>query len=196
MAIFCHVENGQIDGFARVTEIPIFFAIWFSWKFYGIVLFGSLLDQFVTCKQFCSCLCAFNIQIRWLFNRAFDQQIQRIADILFSFILLESKIKICVAVDGDIFVKLEFWNSLLELECFAGSMMGPRILLFFRCFFWRSGLLECGIQSYVRGHWFGSSLRQWRKFIMLQFLCFPIGWTLTWISSHIRLSAFVFWMIA
>ncbi len=38
-------------------------------------------------------------------------------------------------------------------------MLGSTILLFFLCFFWRSGLLECWIRSYVRGPWFGCSLR-------------------------------------
>jgi hypothetical protein len=45
-------------------------------------------------------------------------------------------------------------NSLLEPGYSAGSIVGPTILLFFRCFFWRPGLLECWIRSYVRGHWF------------------------------------------
>jgi hypothetical protein len=34
---------------------------------------------------------------------------------------------------------------MLELGCFAGSMVVPTILLFFLCFFSRSGLLECWI---------------------------------------------------
>ena len=37
-------------------------------------------------------------------------------------------------------------------------MMVPIILLFFRDFWWRSGLLEYCIRSYVRGHRFGCSL--------------------------------------
>jgi hypothetical protein len=109
------------------------------------------------CKQYSSCNCAFKIRtwcrlIHWLFNKDFDQQIQWIRDIHCVFTLLESKIKIYVGVNGDICVNLEFRNSLLELGCFAGSIVVPTILLFFRCFFWRSGLLECWIQSYVRGH--------------------------------------------
>ena len=35
----------------------------------------------------------------------------------------------------------------------------PTVLFFFRDFFWRSGLLEYWIRSYVRGHCFGCSLR-------------------------------------
>ena len=38
-------------------------------------------------------------------------------------------------------------------------MMVPTVLFFFRDFFWRSGLLEYWIRSYVRGHWFGCSLQ-------------------------------------
>ncbi len=48
---------------------------------------------------------------------------------------------------------------MLELGCFAGSMVSPTILLLFLYFFWRSGLLECWSRLYVRGHWFGCSLR-------------------------------------
>jgi hypothetical protein len=69
-----------------------------------------------------------------------------------------SKIKIHVEVDGSVWVSLEFRNSLLDLGCFAGSMVGPTIRLFFCPFFWRSSLLECCVQSYVRSHWFGCSL--------------------------------------
>ena len=48
---------------------------------------------------------------------------------------------------------------LLDLSFIAGLMMVLTILLFFRDFFWRSGLLENWIRSYVRGHWFGCSLQ-------------------------------------
>jgi hypothetical protein len=68
------------------------------------------------------------------------------------------KASLC-GVNDDICVNLEFRNSLLELGCFAGSMVVPTILLFFCCFCWRSGRLEWWIRSYVRGHWFGCSLR-------------------------------------
>ena len=53
----------------------------------------------------------------------------------------------------------EFGNALLEFSRFAGSRMGSDMLLCFRDLFWRSGLLEYWIRSYVRGHCFGSSLR-------------------------------------
>jgi len=43
-----------------------------------------------------------------------------------------------------------FWNALLELGCFAGSIVGPTILLFFRCFLWKSGLLKCSNGSCSR----------------------------------------------
>ncbi len=40
--------NGQINGIASATEIPISFMIWLSWEFHSwMILFGSLLDQFV-----------------------------------------------------------------------------------------------------------------------------------------------------
>ncbi len=71
------------------------------------------------------------------FKKDFDQKIQWIRDIFWVFNLWESKIKIYVGVDGDICVNLEFWNSLIELGYFAGTLVGPTILLFFRCFFWR-----------------------------------------------------------
>jgi hypothetical protein len=67
--------------------------------------------------------------------------------------------QIYVGADDNICVNFEFWNSLLELGCFAGSKLGPTILLFFRCFFSRSGLLECWIRSYVLCHWCVCSFR-------------------------------------
>ena len=47
-----------------------------------------------------------------------------------------------------------------SLLFFAGLLMVPTLLLFFRDFFWRLGLprLEYWILAYVRGHWFGCSL--------------------------------------
>ncbi len=167
---FGHLEMGymhdHVNGFARATEIPISFVIWFSWKFRSwMVLFGSLLYQSVdSFARAYATLCSFNIRIRcrmihWLVIKDFNQQMQWIRDILLVFDLYESKIKIYDGVDGVICVKLEFWNSLLELGCFAGSIVHSTILLFFRCFFWRSGLLECWIRSYVWSHWFGCSLR-------------------------------------
>jgi hypothetical protein len=47
---------------------------------------------------------------------------------------LLSKFKGYVEVDGDICVNLEFWNGCsngVDLSCFAGSMVGPTILIFF-----------------------------------------------------------------
>ena len=38
------------------------------------------------------------------------------------------------------------------------NIVVPTILLFFRDFFWRSGLLDNWIRPYARGHWFGCSL--------------------------------------
>ena len=53
-------------------------------------------------------------------------------------------------------VVFEFWNALLDLSFFSCLVVVPTILLFFRDFFWRSGMLEFWIRSYV--HWFGCSL--------------------------------------
>ena len=52
----------------------------------------------------------------------------------------------------------EFGNALLAFGRFAGSTMGSDMLIFFRDFPWRSGLLEYWIQWYVRGYCFGCSL--------------------------------------
>ncbi len=99
-----------------------------------MVWIGSLFDQFVGFAR-ANMLSIFEFDADWLFNKDFDQRIQWIRDMHSVFNLKESKIKIYVGVDGDIRVNLEFWNSLLELGCFTGSMVDPITLLFFRCFF-------------------------------------------------------------
>jgi hypothetical protein len=61
--------NGQINGFARATEIPISFVIWFSWKFRSwMVLFGSLLDQFVSSSARADVLSKFEFDADWFFD--------------------------------------------------------------------------------------------------------------------------------
>ncbi len=133
------------------------------------VLFGSFKLFIVrsVCQQFCSCSCAFTVWfwcglIYWLFNNGFNG-----LDIFYlQFLSIQDEIYVRVddymSVNFDRHSLLELGcfagNSLLELGCFAGSMVGSTILLFFRCFFWRSGLLECWIWSYVLSHWFGCSL--------------------------------------
>ena len=63
------------------------------------------------------------------------------------------------------FLLCRFWvlkhNAWSKLFCLFNdeSLMIQAILLFFRDFFWRSGLLEYWIRSCVRGHCFGCLLR-------------------------------------
>ncbi len=91
MSLLYYQANGQINVYVLATEIPICLVIGFSWKLrswsFGVELLGSLLDQL--CKPFCSCLCAFSIRnwcrlIHWLFNKDFDERIQRIRDLFLS----------------------------------------------------------------------------------------------------------------
>ena len=120
----------------------------------------SLLDQLVSSFARAYVLSIFEFDADIIFDFPTRILINRFNgfETFFVWYLKESKIKICVGVDGDICVKLWFWNSLLEIGCFADLMVGSSILLFFRCFFWRSGPVECWIRSYVRSHWFGCSL--------------------------------------
>ncbi len=153
---------GQINGFARATEIPISFVFCFSWKFRSwMVLFGSLIDEFVSSLARANVLSIFEFDAGWLVDFLTRILIYGFNEFETFFYLNfhESKIKIYVGVDDNICDNLEFWNSLLELGWFAGSMVGSTILLFFRYFFWRSGLLEYWIRSYVRCRWSGCSLR-------------------------------------
>jgi hypothetical protein len=62
-------SNGQINGFARATDIPISFVIWFSWQFRSwMVLFGSLLDQFVSSFARANVLSKFEFDADWFFD--------------------------------------------------------------------------------------------------------------------------------
>ena len=135
-------------AFARATVIMCSLVIWFSRKSRSwMLLFGSLLDHFVSSFDRPNGL--------WYFSKRFwsmgsmDQGhvfCLLISDNPGSRFMLELNLLLC-----------RFWvlNALLDLSFFAFLMTVQTILLFFRDFFRRSGLLECWIRSYVRGHWFG-----------------------------------------
>ena len=65
-----HIQrNGQINGFARAIEIPISFVIWFSLKFRSwMILFGSLLDQFVSSFGRANVLSIFEFDADWFID--------------------------------------------------------------------------------------------------------------------------------
>ena len=91
----------------------------------------------------------------------FDRWVQWIWESYFVFNFWKFKIKIYVGVDAIVVSILNF-DTLCSISSLLSSfMMVPTILLFFRDFFWKSGLLEYHdwIRPYVRGHWFGCSLR-------------------------------------
>jgi hypothetical protein len=128
-----------------------------------MVLFGSLLDQFVGSFARAYALSIFELDSDWFIDFSPRILINRFHGLI---LLLLIRIK-----DQDLccswwwyLCQFKLWNLLIELGCFAGSMVGPTILLFFRCFFWRSGLLEWWIRSYILGHWFGCSLRPGTQF--------------------------------
>jgi hypothetical protein len=103
-----------------------------------MVLFGSLLDQFVSGVARENVLSKFELDAdlfidfstRILINRFNGLEtlfLSLIYKNLISRFRLELMVLFCV--------NLEFRNSFLELGCFAGSMVVLTILLFFRCFF-------------------------------------------------------------
>ncbi len=130
--------NGQIKGFARATKLPICFVIWFSWKFRDwMVLFGSLLDQFVNRFARANVLSKFELDADWFIDfstRILINRFNGLETSFLSWIYRNQRSRFMLRVNCDICVNLEFRNSLLELGCFAGSMVDPTMLLFFRCF--------------------------------------------------------------
>jgi hypothetical protein len=83
-------------------------------------------------------------------NKDFDQQIQWIRDILIVFIRIQDQ-ELCSSWWWNLcqFRILKFVAWTQPLRWFnSGSNVGPTILHLFRCFFWRSGLLECWLRSY------------------------------------------------
>jgi hypothetical protein len=104
------------------------------------------------CKQFCSCLCAFNIQIRcrlihWLFNKA--KRFNGLETNFLSLIHKNPRSRFNLEL-----IMIFFQFRTLKVGCFADLMVGSTPLLFFYCFFWRSSLLECWIRSYIQSNWF------------------------------------------
>ena len=130
-ALFRSRSNGQINGFARATEFPISFMIWFSWKFRSwMVLFGSLLDQFVCSFARANVLSKFEFDADWFFDFSTRISINRfngLETFFVSLIYTNPRSRFMLEL-MDICVNLEFRNSLLELGCFAGSMVGPTVL--------------------------------------------------------------------
>ena len=100
----------------------------------------------------------------WTFQQSFWSMDFMDWDSHFVFNPKDSRSKIYVEVyDGIV--------SILNLETRCSSSAAsqiqwwvPTVLFFFWDFFWRSGLLEYWIQSYVRGHCFGCSLRHGMPF--------------------------------
>jgi hypothetical protein len=123
-------------------------------------------------KQFCSCSCAFNVRIRyrWISTRILVNGFNGVETFYFPLIYTYQRSRfvdiLCWSwceLDDDICVDLEFRSSLLEVGCFAqfaGSIVGPTILLFSQCFFWKVRPVRILDTILVRGHWFGCSL--WR----------------------------------
>ena len=124
-----------------------------------MVLFGgSLLNQFVGSFDRVNWLSTFRFDAVWFSDRR--QWVQWIWDIHSVFDFWKIKIKIYVWVDVTIVPILNF-DALCSISALLPDlMMVWTILLFFRDFFWRSGLFEYWIRLYVRGHWFGCSLRR------------------------------------
>ncbi len=79
--------------------------------------------------------------IHWLFNKDPDQRIQWIRDIFFVFNFKETKIQIMF----ELMIKSVSISN-FETRCSNSAVSlvqwwVPTVMLFFRCFFWKSGLL-------------------------------------------------------
>ncbi len=125
-----------------------------------MVLFGSLLNQFVSNLARAYVLAIFEFDADWFIDFSTRILINRFNGLettfSLSFIDKNPRSILCWS----------WWWYLCQFRILklvarprAGLMVGSTILLSFRCFFWRSGLLEFWIRSYVRSHWFGCSLR-------------------------------------
>ena len=129
-----------------------------------MVLFGSLLDQFVGCFGHANVLSSFHFVVDWLIDFS-----TRILPVINGFNGLETFIVSLITKNPISRFMLEMemiFMSILSFETrcsnSAASLVQwwvPTILLFFRCFVWRSGLLEYWMRSYFRGQWLGCSLR-------------------------------------
>ncbi len=161
-------QSKKLFGFARATKIPISFVIWFTW------MEDSELDEIAriivrsVSKRFCSCVCAVNMQIRCrlihrLFNKDFGQQIQWIRDILFVFIFKNPRSRFMLELIV-IFVSIQNFET--RCSNLAASLVQWLVRQY--CYSFAAASFEdrvcqnagpCWIQSYVRSHWFGCSLR-------------------------------------
>ena len=145
-------------AFARTISILCSFVSWFSRKFGSwMVLFGVLLDQFVNSFDRANGLSIFKFDAVWFVNfsaKDLDRWVQwNRMDLGQLFCLSFLKIQ-----DQDFCwswcfhcADFELWNALLDLSFLVCLMMVPTILLLFRDFFWRSGLLELRIRFVCLG---------------------------------------------
>ena len=144
---------GKKNAFARATVILSSLVIWFSRKSWSwMVLFGSLLNQFVGRFDRANGLSIFQFDaLTFLqkilidgFNGLWTVVLSLISEITRSRLMLELMLLLC-----------RFWVlkrvARSQLLCLFNVklMMVPTILLVFRDFFWRLGLLEYWIRSFV-----------------------------------------------
>ena len=117
-----------------------------------MVLFWSLLDQFISSFDFANGLSIFQFDALWFIHflaKDFDRWVQWIKDSCFVFNYWKSKIKIydnfilesMLLLHRFWVVKRVAWSQAI-LSFLAWCQILPITLLFFRDSFWRSGLLE------------------------------------------------------
>ena len=150
-------------AFACATVILFSLVIWFSGMSQSwMVLFGSLLDQFV--REIV--LMGFRYSNLMEFDSlSFQQKIlmdrfNGLGAVVLSLISASENPRSRFVFE----LMLLLWRFWVLKRVARSQLLGlfngvSTILLFLRFFFWRSGLLEYWIRSYVRGHWFGCSLR-------------------------------------
>ena len=145
--------NAANLSFACATEILGFLAICFSWKSWSwIVLFNSLLDQFVGSFDCADGLSTFRFDAVWFIDFSVKTLIDGfngLGIIILSLISQNPRSRFMLEL---MIILCHFWFLIRfarPQRFLAGLMMVLTIRLFFRDYFWWSGLLEYWIQIHT-----------------------------------------------
>ncbi len=164
VAVYPVASNGQINGFARATEISISFVIWFSWKFRSwMVLFGSLLNRFVRSFARAYVLSKLEFDADWCID--FSVKI-----LIIRFIGLETFFLYLFYKNSRSRFMLETWSwwwylcQFRILKLFARTRLlrwfysGSDDTALLPLFLLKIRSVRMLDETYVGGHWFGCSL--------------------------------------
>jgi hypothetical protein len=164
-----------------------------------MVLFDSLLDQFVGSFAGAWVFSIFEFDADWFIyfsSRILTNRFNGLETFFLSLIYKNQRSRLTLELMV-IFVSIynfkTRWTQLFRWFNGGSDDTAP-LLTDSCCFFWRSGLSECWILSYVRNHWFGCSLRPWDA-VKFTLESLDVGFICPFVVIDRRIPAFLYRMV-